>query len=146
MTTPPEWHELPENPYNAHAWLVGEPLIGPGCWIGAFTVIDGSGGLEIGAGCDVSAGAQIYSHSTVRRALNAGAAPVERAATKLGDQVHVGAGAVILMGCEIGDRVVIGAGAVVPQFTVIPDDALAVGVPARIIPGGASRYQGDDRA
>ena len=66
----PEWHHLPENPYNPHAWIVGEPAIGPGCWIGAFTVIDGSGGLTIGAGCDISAGAQIYTHSTVRRVLS----------------------------------------------------------------------------
>ena len=59
----------------------------------------------------------------------------------IGDRVHVGAGAIILMGCRIGTRVVIGAGTVIPQFTEIPDDALAVGVPARIIPGGALRYQ-----
>ena len=64
------WHHLPANPYNPHAWFVGEPVIGEQCWIGAFTVIDGSGGLSIGRGCDISAGAQIYSHSTVRRALS----------------------------------------------------------------------------
>ena len=74
MTPRPDWHHLPENPYNPHAWIVGEPEIGPGCWIGAFAVIDGSGGLVIGAGCTVTSGAQIYSHSTVRRELTAGAA------------------------------------------------------------------------
>ena len=30
---------LPDNPYNPHAWIIGEPTIGEGCWIGAFTVI-----------------------------------------------------------------------------------------------------------
>jgi acetyltransferase-like isoleucine patch superfamily enzyme len=58
-------HHLPPNPYNAHAWLVGEPEIGDDVWIGAFAVIDASGGLTIGHGCDISAGVQIYSHSTV---------------------------------------------------------------------------------
>ena len=29
---------LPPNPYNPHAWLIGEPSIGEGTWIGAFTV------------------------------------------------------------------------------------------------------------
>lgn len=140
MATVPDWHHLPENPYNPHAWVVGEPEIGPGCWIGAFTVIDGSGGLRIGASCDVSAGAQIYTHSTVRRALTGKEAPIERAATVIGDNVHIGAGAVILMGTTIGDRCVIGAGAVVPQFSTIPDDSLAVGIPARIIEGGARKY------
>ena len=40
--------ELPPNPYNAHAWFVATPTVGEGTWIGAFTVIDGSGGLTIG--------------------------------------------------------------------------------------------------
>ena len=40
---------FPPNPYNPHAWIIGEPTIGEGTWIGAFTVIDGSGGLTIGA-------------------------------------------------------------------------------------------------
>ena len=50
---------LPANPYNAHSWVVGEPVIGEGVWIGAFCVIDGSGGLTIGAGCNISSGAQL---------------------------------------------------------------------------------------
>ena len=61
---------LPPNPYNPLAWLVGDPEVGDGCWIGAFTLIDGSGGLSIGNGCDISSGAQIYSHSTVRRVIS----------------------------------------------------------------------------
>jgi len=140
MATPPDWHHLPPNPYNPHAWFVGEPDIGSGCWIGAFTVIDGSGGLTIGPGCDISAGAQIYTHSTVRRAISGHDLDIERAPTTIGANVHVGVSAVILMGCQIGDRCVIGAGAVVPQGTVVPDEALVVGVPARIIPGGARKY------
>ena len=32
---------LPANPWNEHAWVVGEPEVGEGTWIGAFTVIDG---------------------------------------------------------------------------------------------------------
>ena len=64
---PPEG--LPPNPYNPHAWIVGEPEIGDGCWIGAFTLIDGSGGLTIGKGCDVSSGAQILTHSSARRTV-----------------------------------------------------------------------------
>lgn len=138
--SPPPWHHLPANPYNPHAWIVGEPQIGPGCWIGAFTVIDGSGGLEIGAGCDISAGAQIYSHSTVRRVVSERTAPIERAATRIGSFVHVGAGAVVLMGATIGDHCVIGAGTVVPQHAEVPDWSLVVGLPGRIIPEGARRY------
>jgi acetyltransferase-like isoleucine patch superfamily enzyme len=143
MSAYPDWHHLPPNPYNPHAWIVGEPEIGPDCWIGAFTVIDGSGGLSIGAGCDISAGAQIYSHSTVRRVVSGGAAAIERNRTTVGAGVHVGAGAVILMGCEIGDHSIIGAGAVVPEFTVVPPWSVAVGVPVRIIEDAARKYASD---
>lgn len=143
--TPPPWHHLPPNPYNPHAWLVGEPVIGEGCWIGAFTVIDGSGGLTIGRGCDISAGAQIYTHSTTRRVLTERRADIERRPTVIGDFVHVGAGAVILMGCEIGHHSLVGAGAVVPQDTVVPPYSVVVGVPARVIPEAARRHIEDGR-
>lgn len=121
---------LPPNPYNPHAWITGDPQIGAGTWIGAFTVLDGSGGLSIGAGCDISSGAQIYTHSSARRCVSARAhAEVDRAPVRIGDHVFVGAGAVIGMGVTIGDHSVVAAGAVVtrdvPPFTVV------AGVPAR---------------
>lgn len=134
---------LPPNPYNPLAWIVGEPEIGDDVWIGAFTVIDGSGGLTIGHGCDIASGAQIYTHSTVRRCVSDRAQPIERAPTRIGRNVHVGAGAVVLMGCDIGDRSVIGAGAVVKEGTIAPPRSLLVGVPARVVPEGATRYLGD---
>lgn len=143
-----EWqerHHLPPNQFNPHAWLIGEPTIGSRCWIGAFTVIDGSGGLTIGDGCEISAGAQIYTHSTVRRVI-AGEGVPDRAPTSIGDAVHVGAGAIILRGCTVGSHVVIGAGTVVPEFTMIPDWSLVVGVPARIIPDGARKFSAEGSA
>lgn len=136
----PEWHHLPANPYNPHAWIVGEPRIGAGTWIGAFTVIDGSGGLEIGAGCDISAGAQIYTHSTVRRVVSEGREEIDRAPTVLGDHCHVGAGAVILMGCVIGHHCVIGAGTLVPQGTRVPDWSVVVGNPGVVRIGAARKF------
>jgi acetyltransferase-like isoleucine patch superfamily enzyme len=132
---------LPPNPYNPLAWLVGDPEVGDGCWIGAFTLIDGSGGLSIGNGCDISSGAQIYSHSTVRRVISERLLDTERAPTRVGPHVHVGAGAIVMMGCDIGHHSVVGAGAVVPQHTVAPPWSLIVGVPARIIEDGARRFR-----
>jgi len=134
-------HGLPENPYNPHAWIVGEPKIGDDVWIGAFTVIDGSGGLTIGFGCDISAGVQIYTHSTVARCVTDRAAQIVRSPTTIGRNVHVGANAVILMGADIGDHSVIAAGAVVRENTVAPAYSLLVGVPARIIADGAKKFQ-----
>jgi acetyltransferase-like isoleucine patch superfamily enzyme len=121
---------LPANPYNPHAWMTGDPEIGTGTWIGAFTVIDGSGGLTIGAGCDISSGAQIYTHSSVRRCVSERAFPdVERAPVRIGDHVFVGAGAIITMGVTIGDHSVVGAGAVVTRD--VPPYTVVSGVPAR---------------
>jgi len=133
MSTFDEMHHMPPNDYNPHAWIIGDPEIGENTWIGAFTVIDGSGGLRIGSGCDISAGAQVYTHSTVVRCLTGPETAVERAVTTLGDRVHVGAGAIILMGASIGNECVIGAGCVVPQFAEIPANSVVVGVPGRVV-------------
>nr|WP_288193368.1 sugar O-acetyltransferase [uncultured Methanobrevibacter sp.] len=49
----------------------------------------------------------------------------------IGNDVWIGGNVTILPGVTIGDNVVIGAGAVVTKD--IPDNSLAVGVPARVI-------------
>jgi acetyltransferase-like isoleucine patch superfamily enzyme len=128
---------IPANRYNSHAWIIGEPTIGDDVWIGAFTVIDGSGGLEIGRGCDIASGVHIYSHSTVARCVSERRADIERRATSIGEFVHIGANAVVLMGAQIGSNSIVGAGAVVKESTVAPPFSLLVGVPARVIHGAA---------
>jgi acetyltransferase-like isoleucine patch superfamily enzyme len=131
---PPVAKPLPPNPYNPFCWVAGNPEIGEGTWIGAFTLIDGLGGLKIGKGCNVSSGAQLLSHSTVRRCVTEKKHPdADYKPTEIGDYVFVGANAVIQMGARIGHHSVIGAGAVVLEDTVIPPYSLAVGVPARVV-------------
>lgn len=49
----------------------------------------------------------------------------------VGNNVWIGAGAVILAGVEIGDNTVIGAGSVVTKS--IPSGVVAVGVPCRVL-------------
>lgn len=136
-----EFHGLPANPYNAHAWLIGQPVIGDGTWIGAFCVIDGSGGLTIGTGCEISAGAQIYTHSTVSRCISEGRQRVVvRRPVEIGDHVHIGANAVVLMGSRLGHHCVVAAGAVVREGTDAPAWSVLVGVPARIVRDGARKF------
>ena len=50
---------------------------------------------------------------------------------KIGDDVWIGGNVTILPGVTIGNNVVVGAGAVVTKD--IPDNTLAVGVPARVV-------------
>ena len=122
--------DLPPNPYNSHAWITGSPTIGEGTWIGAFAVLDGSGGLVIGAGCDISAGVHIYTHSSAKRCVSGRAYPaVDRAPTSIGDRVFIGANAVVMMGVTIGNEAVVAAGAVVIHD--VPARTVVAGVPAR---------------
>jgi glycosyltransferase involved in cell wall biosynthesis/carbonic anhydrase/acetyltransferase-like protein (isoleucine patch superfamily) len=127
-------HGIPTNPYNPHCWITGEPEIGEGTWIGAFTLVDGIGGLTIGRGCDIASGAQILSHSTVRRCL-AGRrrGRIDSMPTVIEDHVFVGTNAVVLMGCHIGHHSIVAAGAVVPEGSRIPPYSLVAGVPARVL-------------
>jgi acetyltransferase-like isoleucine patch superfamily enzyme len=123
---------LPENSYNPLAWIVGSPAIGEGTWIGAFTVIDGSGGLTIGSGCDIASGVHVYTHSSVLRCVSGREFNVvERQRVTIGDRVFIGANAVVNMGITIGDEAIIGAGSVVT--TDVPARAVVAGVPAKQI-------------
>lgn len=123
-----------DSKYNLHTWVIGKPKIGKDTWIGAFTVIDAQGGLTIGRGCDISSGAHIYTHTTVKRCISkkrysrTGMRPV-----KIGNFVHIGANATILMGAKIGNHVSIGAGCVIKEGTVIPHYSVVVGVPGKIV-------------
>lgn len=50
---------------------------------------------------------------------------------KIGNDVYIGNDVIILPGVTIGNKVIIGAGAVISRD--IPDNSVAVGVPARVI-------------
>jgi maltose O-acetyltransferase len=50
---------------------------------------------------------------------------------KIGNNVFIGAGAIILMGVNVGNNVVIGAGSIVTKD--IPSNSVAVGNPAKVI-------------
>lgn len=123
---------LPENPYHQLAWIIGEPEIGEGTWIGAFALVDGSGGLTIGQGCDISAGAHIYTHSSAMRCVSGRQYDtVDRKAVTIGDHVFIGANAVVQMGVTIGDEAIVGAGAVVTKD--VAARMVVAGNPARPI-------------
>jgi len=56
----------------------------------------------------------------------------EKAAPRIGNNVNIGAGAKLLGNITIGDNVDIGANAVV--ISSVPDNSIAVGIPARVLP------------
>ena len=113
------------------AYVYGKVSVGSGTWIGPMVLLDGSGGLSIGAGCDISAGVQIYTHDTVQRVLSEGRADIQTAPVTVEGHCHIGANAVVARGVTIGHHSVIGASSFVNRD--IPPYSVAVGVPCRPI-------------
>ena len=104
-------------------------------------MLDGSGGrLEIGRSCSISAGAQIYTHDTVRWALTGGVAPRHEAPVEIGDCCHIGGQSMILAGVSIGTRSVVAANSVVTRS--VDGETIVGGSPAR--PIGRVRVVGDE--
>jgi sugar O-acyltransferase (sialic acid O-acetyltransferase NeuD family) len=85
----------------------------------------------IGSGAIVNSGAVVehdcalgdFAHLSPNAALGG--------AARVGELSHIGLGAIVLPGKSVGKRSIVGAGAVVTRD--IPDDAVAAGVPARVL-------------
>jgi sugar O-acyltransferase (sialic acid O-acetyltransferase NeuD family) len=85
---------------------------------------------RIGAGAIVNSGAVVehdaeigdYAHVAPRAAMGG--------AARLGEFSHLGMGAVVLERVRVGSHAIVGAGAVVVKN--LPDEVVAMGVPARI--------------
>jgi serine O-acetyltransferase len=97
-----------------------DATIGPGLYIPHFGGIVIGERVVIGRNCDIHQGVTIGVGGRAPRGY-----PV------VGDRAYIGAGAKVIGPIEIGDDVAIGANAVVTKS--IPDRAVAVGIPARII-------------
>ncbi|MBR8759090.1 serine O-acetyltransferase [Porphyromonas levii] len=103
--------------------------IGKGFYIGHFGTIVVSPHAVIGDNVNISQGVTI---GYANRGTNEGAAII-------GNEVYIGPGAKIVGRVKIGNNVAIGANAVVTHD--IPDNAVAVGIPAKVISyDGASGY------
>jgi acetyltransferase-like isoleucine patch superfamily enzyme len=113
------------------ALVFGSVKVGERTWIGPFTVLDGSGGLEIGSSCSISAGVQIYTHDTVAWALSGGAREPERAPTRVGSRCYLGPNTVVAKGVTIGEGCIIGANSLVLED--VPPGSKAFGTPCRVV-------------
>ncbi len=109
--------------------IFGDVKVGKNCWIGPFTILDGSGGiLKIGDNCNISAGVQIYTHDTIDRVIYS--YDIKKENTKIGNNVYIGPNVIISKGVTIGDYVVIGANSFVNKD--IPNNSKAFGTPIKI--------------
>lgn len=113
------------------SYIFGDVKAGKNCWIGPFTIIDGSGGLTIGDSCTVSAGVHIYTHDNIKRTLSGGKFPVEHTEVMIGDCSYIGPQSIIIKGVKIGSHCVIAANSFVNKN--VADYSIVAGNPARVI-------------
>lgn len=118
-------------------------VIGRSTYVNRFTMLDASLSISIGAQCMIGPYCYItdHDHGVGEEGPISDQALVE-APVKVGNNVWIGAHAVILKGVCIGDNAVIGAGAVV-RTDVGPGERVA-GVPARQIGAGRQIAAGED--
>ena len=110
------------------SYVFGNVKVGENCWIGPFTIIDGSGGLTIGDNCNISAGVQIYSHDTVGRVISK--TEVKLSPVVIGNNVYIGPNSVISKGVKIGSNVIIGANSFVNKD--VPSNTKGWGSPFKL--------------
>lgn len=110
--------------------ILGDVTVGENCWVGPYTILDGSGGgLKIGDDCTISAGVHIYTHDTVNSVVHG--KPTETKPVNIGNNVYLGPHTVVAKGVNIGNRVIIGCNSFVNKD--IPSDSRAHGSPVRIV-------------
>ncbi|EEG30914.1 serine O-acetyltransferase [[Clostridium] methylpentosum DSM 5476] len=132
------WHRLAHFLYRHHWFLLARIVsqwsrfwtgieIHPGAKIGKGLFIDHGSGVVIGETTEIGDDCTIYQGATLG---GTGKESGKRHPT-LGNNVLVGSGARILGPFKVGDNARIASNAVVLEE--VPDDATAVGVPARIV-------------
>lgn len=102
--------------------------IQPRCVFSAY-----KGSIRIGSNVQIApnCGFYPYDHGTAAGELISKQPPETKGDIVIGDDAWLGFGAVVLSGVRIGHGAVIGAGSVVTLD--VPDGAIAVGVPARVV-------------
>jgi acetyltransferase-like isoleucine patch superfamily enzyme len=105
----------------------GTVRIGDETYINANSCILCTDSIQIGARCAISWGVEILDFDGHRISGSNG----ETGPIWIGDDVWIGARAIVLKGVEIGEGAVVAAGSVVTRS--IPPRSLAAGNPARVI-------------
>jgi acetyltransferase-like isoleucine patch superfamily enzyme len=113
------------------SYIFGEVKVGKKCWIGPFTIIDGSGGLSIGDHCTISTGVHIYTHDNLKQTLSGGKLPIEQEAVSIGNCTYIGPQSMITKGIHIGNHSVVASNSFVNKN--VEDYAIVAGNPAKVI-------------
>lgn len=125
------------------AVLIGAVIIGAqsSVWPGAVLRAD-SNEIVIGERTSVQDGSVLHTSPQTPTTVGNGCTIghlVHLEGCAIFDASLVGSGAVVLPGAQVRSHAIVGANALVRAGTEVPEGALAVGVPARIIEGGADQ-------
>lgn len=129
---------LGNNVYVGHRTMLkgdtrGTMLIEDGVWIGQDCYLHSAGGIRIGSRTGLGPRVMILTstHEQTAWPMPIIDAPLSFAAVDIGEGCDIGIGAILMPGTVLGSGVQVGAGAVVTG--TVPDGAVVVGVPARVV-------------
>ena len=116
-------------------------VIRPGTYVNRYTMFDCNSRIEIGRSCMIGPHCYVTdaNHGTLPgRSIQS--QPMHTGEVVIGDDVWLGAGVKVLAGVHIGSGTVVGAGSVVTCD--LPENVIAVGVPARGSPAASLGHTG----
>ena len=123
-----------DNRLHPLVWIVGEPIIGEGVYIGGMSEVNARGAsVVIGDYCDIASFVTINCADSHKKCIGL-SEEVERANIVIEDHVFIGSHTVIKGGVKIGHHSVVAAGTIVGPAE-IPPYSLIVGNPMVIKPG-----------
>ena len=119
------------------ASLIGDVIIGPGCYIGPFASLRGDfGRIVVGEGSNVQDSCVIHAFPGADAVLEPNSHVGHGAVLhgcRIGSFALIGIGSTVLDGAEIGADSLVGAGAVVTAGTIVPPGSKVLGAPARVV-------------
>lgn len=130
---------------HPEAVIIGDVVIGEGCYIAAGAVLRGDWGtIRIGNGCNIQDNCILHAGpgepATLGDECHIGHGSIVHGAN-LGNHVLVGMGAMVQDNSRVGDGAVIGAGCVVLADSEIPPRKVVVGVPGAVISDVSERLE-----
>ncbi len=117
------------NAIHPTAFISDKAQIGNGNFFAPMTVVNSF--AKVGNNCVFYSGAVVDHHTTVGNNVYCGPNVSMAADIIIGDNTYIGIGAVIIPHIKVGKNVTIGAGSVIIKD--IPDNAVVVGVPGKVI-------------
>ena len=118
------------------ATVIGNVVIGDGCYIGHGAIIRGDyGRIEIGDGTAVEEAVVIHARpgetGRIGKRVTLGHSAVIHASL-IEDMAVIGMGAIVSIGAEVGEWAIVSEGAVVKMNQKIPPRVVVTGAPAKV--------------